>query len=107
MRSGLALATTGIAGLCLALALINAGLAYGNRAAQTELQARADFVGQTPQVVRAGQIVVSALAEAAARENDPAVRGLLTSNGITLRPAADAAAAPAPAAPAAPAGAPR
>ena len=88
MRNWVALATTVCAGLSLALAVINAGLTYNNRAAQQLGAQRLEFIAQSQQVARAGQIVVAALAEAAQRNDDTAIRNLLTANGVTIRQAA-------------------
>ena len=88
MRNWVALATTVCAGLSLALAVINAGLTYNNRAAQQLAAQRLEFITQSQQVARAGQIVVAALAEAAQRNDDTAIRNLLTANGVTIRQAA-------------------
>ena len=54
--------------------------------AQAALAQRAEFVAQTGQVVRAGQSVVQALAEAAQHDTGTAIPDLLSANGVTLRP---------------------
>jgi negative regulator of sigma E activity len=78
------LAATALASAACVLAGVNIGLGSMNRSAQADLARLQNFNAQTPQIQRLVQVVATAVAEAAQRDNDKPLRDLLASNGITV-----------------------
>jgi hypothetical protein len=78
------LVLTGLAGLALALVLVNAFLFSGNREVQREIAQRNQVIQQSLQLEPIYQGLVRALAEAAVGRHDEALRSLLASEGIQV-----------------------
>ena len=78
------LVLTGLAGLVLALVLVNAFLFSGNREVQREIAQRNQVIQQSLQLEPIYQGLVRALAEAAVGRQDEALRSLLASEGIQV-----------------------
>jgi hypothetical protein len=78
------LVLTGLAGLLLALVLLNAFLFSGNREIQREIAQRNQVIQQSLQLEPIYQWLVRALAEAAVGRQDEALRSLLASEGIQV-----------------------
>lgn len=70
--------------LALLLALVNATLFTQNRQTQNELATRGQYIQQSLQLEPIYQALIRSLAEAAAGQNDAAIRGLLAEQGITF-----------------------
>ena len=85
-----------LAGIGLLLVFANAVLALANRAIQTDVNVRAQYVNQTVQLERISQAIVQAAATAAINNKDTRLGDLLAANGITIQ-APSAGASPAPA----------
>lgn len=88
---------TAVALVSLLLLTVNFTLLRGNRALQKEVASRQQFVQQSVQLEALYREIVRALAELAARNNDEAVRAMLTKHGITYSVNAPAPAAAPPA----------
>lgn len=93
---------TALGALALLLAIANAVLFTGNRAAQAELAQRQQFVQQTAPLEGLYRDIVKALAEMAVKGNDKQVLDMLAAQGLSVTvntpeaPAAGAAAGAAP-----------
>ena len=72
--------------LTLALVVVDIVLYSGNRSAQAEVAARAQYLQQTVQLQSLYQEIVKALAELSMRNQDGALRELLAKQGISLAP---------------------
>lgn len=70
----------------LVLALVGADIALfeRNRGVQAELSARQQFLQQTQQLETLHRELVNAIANLAARDNDDALRAILTDHGIPI-----------------------
>lgn len=81
---------------CLALAIANMALFTGNRALQSEVNARSQYIQQSGSLQGLYQSLVRALADLSVRNKDDRLRDVLARQGIkvTATPAA-ASAAPA------------
>ena len=71
-------------GLVLVLALLNLGLAQGNRERQADLAARGQFLQQTAGLEPIYRDLLRGVAELGARNNDADLRKLAESQGITF-----------------------
>ena len=79
-----ALVLTLAAALGLTLALVNMALFEANRVLQLEVNARAQYIQQTVQLEGLNREIVGAIAQLAVRDNDDALRTMLTQHGITV-----------------------
>jgi type VI protein secretion system component VasK len=79
-----------------ALVGVNISLFNTNRAAQTEVTSRAQYIQQTAQLEPLYREMVKALADLSVRNNDRELRDMLAKQGITVSAPAAAAAPPAP-----------
>lgn len=70
--------------VAIVLALVDAALFNGNRAAQADVNGRAQFIQQSVQLESLYNEMVRALAELSARNNDEQLKALLQSVGITF-----------------------
>ncbi|MBV9201215.1 MAG: hypothetical protein JO320_19895 [Alphaproteobacteria bacterium] len=68
----------------LVLVAIYIFLIQDNRAVQTEVNQRQQFINQSIQLGRINEALVRALAAAAVSNNDDKLRGLLADNGISV-----------------------
>ncbi|HMS81623.1 MAG TPA: hypothetical protein PKC20_19285 [Burkholderiaceae bacterium] len=75
----------------------NVSMVALNRASQSEIAERAQFIQQSVALERLNQEIIRALAELAVRNQDKDVTALLNANGVTFTASAPAPAAPAPA----------
>jgi type VI protein secretion system component VasK len=89
-----------LAAIAAVLVLVNIVLFEMNRGLQAEVSARAQYIQQTVQFEALNREMVNAIANLAARNNDDALRTVLSQHGIAI----GSTAAPPPAAPAAPSG---
>jgi len=86
-----------LAAIGLLLALANMILFSQNRAVQTEVAQRAQFIQQTAQLEPLYRELVKALGELTVRNNDTELRDMLAKQGITVNlPAPPPPPAPAP-----------
>jgi type VI protein secretion system component VasK len=90
-----------LATVALILVAINIVMFEMNRGLQIEVNSRAQYIQQTVQLEALNREMVSAIANLAARNNDDALRTVLSQHGITITPAGVPAV---PATPPAPAG---
>lgn len=70
--------------LALLLAIVNAVMFSSNRQAQNELATRGQYIQQSLQLEPLYQSLIKSLADLAARDNDDALRELLSSQGISF-----------------------
>lgn len=70
--------------LVAVLVLVNIGLFELNRRLQADVSARAQFIQQTGQLEALSREIVNAIATLAVRNNDAALRRILTQHGISL-----------------------
>ena len=75
---------SGLGALALILAITNIVLLTSNRSAQDEFRTRAQYIQQSLQLEPVYQGLIRGLAELAAKQNDPQLRDLLASQGITF-----------------------
>jgi ABC-type transport system involved in cytochrome bd biosynthesis fused ATPase/permease subunit len=75
---------TFIAALAVVLALINMAMFAQNRDAQMQVAGRSQFIQQSGQLQNLYKELVNGLADLAVRNQDQALRDLLTAQGITL-----------------------
>jgi len=75
----------------------NVSMVALNRASQSEIAERAQFIQQSVALERLNQEIIRALAELAVRNQDKDVTALLNANGVTFTASAPAPASPAPA----------
>jgi hypothetical protein len=78
------LATTGLGLVVLAGAISDSALSQRNRAAQRELNTRAQYVQQTQALEPLYREVANSLAELAVKHNDPQLLQVLTTQGISV-----------------------
>ena len=76
---------TVLGGLALLLVVTNGALVALNRATQTRVAARAQYVNQTVQLDRIQQTIVRAAATAAINSKDARLGQVLNANGITYQ----------------------
>jgi hypothetical protein len=92
--------STGLAALALVLVVVNAALTLANRSAQTEVNARQQFINANLQLSRVSETLIRTVAAVAANKNDDTLRILLAQHGITYtvnqNPSGSAGAAVAP-----------
>ncbi|MFO1198006.1 MAG: hypothetical protein U1E86_13665 [Burkholderiaceae bacterium] len=86
--------------VAIVLAIVNAALFNGNRAAQADDNGRAQFIQQSVQLEGLYNEMVRALAELSARNGDEQLKAVLQGVGITFSVNGAAAAPGAPANPA-------
>ena len=72
------------AALGLGLAVVNMVLFETNRALQLEVNARTQYIQQTVQLEGINREIVGAIAQLAVRNNDDALRTVLSQHGITV-----------------------
>jgi hypothetical protein len=72
------------AALALVLAVVNMVLFDRNRTLQTEINARAQYIQQTVQIEAVNREIISAIANLSVRNQDGALRTILTQHGITV-----------------------
>jgi len=94
---------TALSGLALALTIANAVLFAQNRAKQSEINARQQYLQQTAGLEGLYRDIVRALAELAVRNNDQQLLQMLAAQGINVSVNPPPASVPAPAGVAAPA----
>ena len=68
--------------LVLALVGVDIALFERNRGVQAELASRQQFIQQTAQLETLQRELINAIANLAARNNDDALRGILTEHGV-------------------------
>jgi hypothetical protein len=73
---------TPLAGLTLALVLVNVLLSFGNQSLRLEINERQQFITQSIQLEGLHREIVTALASIAVKDNDKQLKGLLASQGI-------------------------
>ena len=102
------LISTVLASIALLLVLVNSWLILANQSIRAEVGVRQQRINQSLQWSRVNQELINALAAAAVRNNNTALRDLLAQNGITytVTPQGQQPAASAPAPTPAPAPAP-
>jgi hypothetical protein len=104
------LISTLLASIALLLVLVNSWLVLANQSIRAEVSGRQQRINQALQWSRVNQELINALAAAAVRNNNTAIRDLLAQNGITYSVTPQAqqppASAPTPAPTPAPAPAP-
>ena len=89
---------TGLAAVAVVLVAVTVILAERNRTAQAEVNRRAQYIQQTVQLERLHREIIQGIVNLAIRNNDEALRTLLTQHGVTInQPQAPAAAPTAPA----------
>lgn len=86
----------GLGVLALLLALLNVAGAQRNRSLQTEVDQAQAQLQRGQAFANVNNSLIQLLAKTAAERNDPALRGLLASNGITYQVSAPPAPPPAP-----------
>lgn len=74
---------TGIGGLALVLVVANIALFLGNRAQQATFNARQQSLNQSIRLARLNAQLIRALASISVQKNDPQLRDLLASHGVT------------------------
>jgi hypothetical protein len=82
------------AALVLLLAVVDMVLVEMNRPLQLEVNRRDQYIKQTVQLESLSRELVTAIANFAIRDNDEALRGVLTQHGIAINLATGAAPAP-------------
>ena len=93
-----------LSGITLVLVVVYIVLIQDNRAVQSEINQRQQFINQSIQLGRINDALIHALAATAVSDNDDKLRDLLAQNGIAINPttgAPEREAAPAAPAPAA------
>jgi len=75
----------------LILVVINSVLLLGNQHRQNKVNRRQEFINQSVRLSRLNQELVNALAQAAVKNKDNAIRKLLAENGIKISVNATAA----------------
>jgi len=78
-----------LAGVTLALVIVNIVLALGNQSIQTEVSERQQFIAQSIQLQELNRQVITVLANMALKTNDQQLINLLTSSGVNLGPSAE------------------
>ena len=82
------------AAIVLVLVLINMALFELNRALQTEINARQQFLQQSVQLKGLNRDIVTAIANLAVRNKDDQLKAMLSQHGITINVGATGAAPP-------------
>ena len=88
--------TTVLSGLTLVLVVAYICLVQDNRAVQAEVNRRQQFINQSIQLGRINEVLIRALAAAAANGKDDKLRELLAQNGITINAAGEPEQSPPP-----------
>jgi len=88
--------TTVLSGLTLVLVVAYICLVQDNRAVQAEVNRRQQFINQSIQLGRINEVLIRALAAAAANGKDDKLRELLAQNGITINAAGEPEKSPPP-----------
>ena len=73
-----------LAGVAIALVVTNIVLFERNRTLQAEVAARTQYLQQTAQLEALNREIVNAIANFAVRNNDEALKGILTQQGISI-----------------------
>jgi len=73
-----------LAGVAIALVVTNIVLFERNRTLQAEVAARTQYLQQTAQLEALNREIVNAIANFAVRNNDEALKGILTEQGISI-----------------------
>ncbi|MCE2947632.1 MAG: hypothetical protein ACK515_03170 [bacterium] len=68
----------------LVIVIANVSVSRASRVMQTQLTEQQQFIATTAQLEVLNRELIRALAELAARNNDEAIRSLLSANGITF-----------------------
>ncbi len=94
-----------LSGITLVLVVVYLYLVQQNRAAQTQVNQRQQFINQSIEFNRIDNALIQAIAATAVSANDGKLRDLLSANGITINPKTGAPSeqAPPPATPPLPA----
>jgi cell division protein FtsI/penicillin-binding protein 2 len=92
--------TIGLSGLAIVLVLVYISLVQDNRAVQTEVNRRQQFINQSIQLGRISDALIRALAAAVVNSKDDKLRELLAQNGITVNAAGEPERTPPSASPA-------
>jgi hypothetical protein len=77
-----------------ALVIVNMVMFEMNRTLQAQVNGRAQYIQQTAQLEALNREIVTAIANLATRNNDDALRTVLSQHGITINPAGPAVTAP-------------
>jgi hypothetical protein len=77
-----------------ALVVVNMVMFEMNRMLQVEVSGRTQYIQQTVQLEALNREIVTAIANLATRNNDDALRTVLSQHGITINPAGPAVTAP-------------
>ena len=88
--------TAVLSGLTLVLVVVYICLVQDNRAVQAEVNRRQQFINQSIQLGRINEVLIRALAAAAANGKDDKLRELLAQNGITINAAGELEKSPPP-----------
>jgi hypothetical protein len=87
------------AALVVALVLVNIVLVEMNRSLQADVNGRQQFIQQSVQLEALNREIVSAIANLSVRNQDDALKTVLSQHGITFTPSPAGTAAPQPPAP--------
>ncbi|MFY9287684.1 MAG: hypothetical protein WAO98_04190 [Alphaproteobacteria bacterium] len=83
-------ASVALSALALLLLVINVALVNGNGRLTAEVNQRQATINNAVGFSQINQALVQALADASVKENDKSIKDLLNSQGITVKPKADA-----------------
>ncbi len=83
-------ASVGLSALALLLLITNVALVNSNRNLQTEASQRQNTINNAVNLSQLNSSLVQALADASIKDNDKDIRDLLASQGITIKPKAEA-----------------
>lgn len=86
-------ATVFLSLVALLLLVINITIITGNRAKQAQIEERQNMIAKGLSMSKINEALVQALADATTKNNDAMLRELLTSQGITIKPAGEKASA--------------
>jgi hypothetical protein len=75
---------TAIAAVSVVLVIVNIVMLVNNRAAQKEINSRAQFIQQSAQLEVLYREMVKALADLSVKNQDKDLRDLLTTHGVTV-----------------------
>ena len=76
-----------LAGACLALVALNAGLYFSNQSMQARMMGRAQYIQQSQQIGALYQDIAKMLADLAMERDDQAVNALLAAEGFKINAA--------------------
>ena len=85
-----------LSGITLVLVVVYLYLVQVNRSVQAEVNQRQQFINQSIEFNRINEALIRAIATTAVNNKDDKLRELLTQNGITINPSANASEKAAP-----------